>query len=78
MFILENECVQREPEGHVDISAAAAEVQILLYIDQAEYPPTWAQPTLHMYSSQSNQHPVDNNGIDFPLGSLGHAPHANM
>ena len=39
MFIRENECVQREPEGHVDISAAA-EVQILLYIDQAEYPPT--------------------------------------
>ena len=41
MFIRENEWVQREPEGHVDISAAAAaEVQILLYIDQAEYPPT--------------------------------------
>ena len=37
------------------------------------------EPNLHyMYSIQSNQHPVDNKGIDFPLGSLGHAPHANM
>ena len=75
MFIRENECVQREPEGHVDISAAADDY----YYTSIKRNILQHEPNLHyIYSIQSNQHPVDNKGIDFPLGSLGHAPHANM